>query len=175
MKSGIKIIKDDTVKIASSIKALGAQRVMVGFPADEKPREDGSDITNAALGYIHNFGSPEANIPAREFMAPGILIAKDKIIANLKYAGKQILVGNTQGMTDAFDAAGQEAATGIKQKIVQGPFEPLKPATITARRRRSKGSTYRRIATSNSEVTPLIDTGRMWRAVTWVLRKAGGK
>ena len=67
-------------------------------------------------------------------------------------------------------AAGQSAATAAQTRIREGIAPPLAQATVTARRRRSKGAKYRRKATSPSEVTPLIDTGQLLRSITYVFR-----
>jgi hypothetical protein len=78
-------------------------------------------------------------------------------------------------------AVGQIAKQGIQMKIVDGPFEPLSPATLRARARRG-GEIGRAAMTELASradgnepdaetARPLNDTGQMRNAVNYVIRK----
>jgi hypothetical protein len=163
MKSGVFITKDKTKQILAGIAALPKKDVLVGIPQDKGPRkndEADNDITNAQLGYIHNFGAPEANIPQREFLAPGIKDVQAKINEYFAQAGKAALAGNFATMDRALHAAGLAAKLGVQNKINNGPFLPLAPSTLAARLRRGRTGTV-----------PLIDTAQLRNSITYVIRE----
>ena len=161
-------IKDNSAAIAQALRDLSRRRVLVGVPAANNQRDDGG-IGNAALAYIHNFGAPEANIPARPFMEPGIAAAQPAITTAFDYAIRAALKGDSTKVNANLVIAGTKAVSAIHQVIQAGIPPPLKPATVAARRRRSKGSTYRRKASVASDTTPLIDTGELLKSITYVV------
>lgn len=171
MKNGLEMVQDNMKAVLASFQRLTQQEVLVGIPAVKASRDSGG-MTNAALGYIHETGSPAANIPARPFLRPGIRDAKDKIAKYFRQAGDAALAGDAERVTRAMGAAGQSAASAAQARIRAGIPPALKPGTISNRRRRSKGSSYRRKATTAAEVTPLIDTGQLLRSITFVVQKA---
>lgn len=167
---GLKTIVDRTRAVSQALNTLASTRVMVGIPAEKAGRRN-SPIDNAALGYIHELGAPEANIPARPFLVPGVASAQREVEGYLRQASDAAFDGNMGKMLRALNAAGLKAATAVKKKISEGIPPPLKPSTIRKRRIRSPGSSYRRKATGAGDVKPLIDTAQMLRAITYVLRK----
>lgn len=160
MKSGVFITKDRVKKVLGAIATLPQQDVLVGVPGDESVRDAGSSITNAALAYIHDNGAPEANIPARPFMHPGIDAARDDIAAQFRKGGKAALSGNHAGMENALHAAGIKAQASIRARITDGIPPALAASTLAARRRRGRTGD-----------TPLVDTGQLRNSVTYVLRQ----
>lgn len=168
MTTAIRLVTDHTDAFMRGVKLLEKEQVLVGVPAEKAPRDaqeaKGRTINNAALAYIHNFGSPGQNIPPRPFMDPGITNVKDEITARMQKAGEAALDGRADTVRNNFEAVGLIAATSVKLKIREGPFQPLKPATIRARQRRAKK------ALSASEIRPLIDTAQMLNAMTYVIR-----
>lgn len=185
MKSGIFVTRDSTKQVFDCLKKLPDQDVLVGIPEQEATREDDDPVNNAMLGYIHEFGAPEANIPARPFLVPGVRDVKDRVSNFLKQAGKAALAGDSDKVTKAFHAAGLVASASVKNRIVSGDFQPLAEATLKARARRkgkgkgvalSKGAQAEldSRAAGNAPGTefakPLNDTGQMRNAVTYVLR-----
>jgi len=162
----------DTVpKLMAALSALEGRDVLVGVPAADTQRtvplfgkvqgpqkEDG--ITNAALAYIHNTGSPANNIPARPFMEPGIMAAEDKITKALANTGRAVLDGDLAAMDKGLNSVGIVASSAIKNKITSGPFEPLKKSTLSARRRRGRTGTR-----------PLVDTAQLRNSINYVVRE----
>lgn len=163
VKTGVTITKDNLKKVTLAMANLTKKRVLVGIPAtntERKPENNEStQLTNAALGYIHNYGAPEANIPARPFMEPGIKDAQSRIETALASASKAALSFDADGTTQALDKAGLIAQSSIRNKINEGPFEPLAPSTIKARQRRGV-----------SRTKPLIDTGQLRNSITYVIK-----
>lgn len=160
MKSGVHVILDQVAKVTQGISMLAGVRVMVGIPSSTAGRKEGP-ITNAALGYIHENGAPEVNIPARPFLIPGVKNAEVQNIEDFRKVGKLALEGKPAAAEKGFHAAGLHASNAVRAKITEGPFAPLKPATLAARRSRGRTGTK-----------PLIDTGQLRAAITYVLRKA---
>lgn len=163
-------IERRVLKVADNLPALGRslanltdQQVLAGVPA-EKTQRDVEDrvipeITNAALAYIHNFGSPTQNIPPREFMYSGIANVKDEVTVHMSRAAQAALTGDKTLVDRHLHAAGLTAQNGIRRKITTGPFAPLAASTLAARRRRGHTGTR-----------PLIDTGQLRASISYVIR-----
>jgi hypothetical protein len=155
--------KSNTAQFRKALEGLLKREVLVGIPAanaarDPEPGEK-AVATNALLGYVHEYGSPAKNIPARPFLHPGIANARADIEVHMKKAGQLALAGKSDEIGQELEKVGLIAQVSVQKKITDGPFEPLKPATLAARRRR--GRTGDR---------PLLDTGQLRRAITYVVR-----
>jgi hypothetical protein len=167
MAKPLHVKQDNTANLAAALKTLVAYKVMVGVPAEKTDRRQegrGKQITNAALSYIHNNGAPEVGIPARPFLIPGVKGAQNAISEQFRIAGRMALEGKDKEVMKAFIRAGLIAQNSVRKKITDGPFAPLKPATIAARKRRFKSR-------KNTQVRPLINTGQLRAAQTFVIRK----
>lgn len=160
MRSGVKIKVDKLREISKAVAQAPGTQVLVGVPSNTSRRDDDGPITSADLGYIHEFGAPEANIPARPFLYPGIREAKSKVTRYLKQGALAAMDRDFEKMGRALGAAGQVAASSVQRHITEGPFVPLAAGTLAARRRRGRTGTR-----------PLIDTGQLRRSITWVVRK----
>ena len=155
--------KDVAAKVFAATKLLTKTDVLVGIPASENARDDGP-IGNAALGYLHDTGSPANNIPARPFMGPGIAEGKSEITRQFRKAGDAAMRGDKAGVLAGLTGAGIAAENAVKKKITEGPFVPLSEKTIKARQRRGR-----------TGIKPLIDTGQLRRSITHVLRTRNAK
>jgi hypothetical protein len=162
---------DKLAEIEAAIRELARTQLLVGIPAEKDPRP-GEPIGNAAIGYIQNFGSPAANIPAREWLGPGIESVQGDIEAGMRAAGEAAGAGDIAKAEQIMDAVGITARNGVVAYISSNIPPPLAESTIRNRRRRSKGSTYRRKAVSASDVTTLIDSGQLRASVSWVKHKS---
>ena len=148
--------------LRKSLRTLERSQVLVGVPAEKAGRDPSKQkgtINNAALGYIHNYGSPTANIPPRPFLEPGIKDNQNSITPYLGKAAAAAISGNPLGVQKHLTSAGIKAVSGVKRKIDVGPFVPLKPGTLAARRRRGRTGTK-----------PLLDTGQLRNAISFVIR-----
>lgn len=163
MKSGVFVTKDKTKAILAATKSLPDKDVLVGIPEDKSARTNDdptNNLNNAQLGYIHNFGAPEANIPQREFLEPGIKNAQAQINNYFKQAGQAAASGDAGKLDRCLHAAGLAAKLGVQNKINEGPFLPLAPGTLAARRRRGR-----------TGVKPLLDTAQLRNAINYVIRE----
>jgi hypothetical protein len=162
VKTGLIVLVDNVAKMAEGIEVLASKRTMVGVPADKTERKDG-EINNAALAYIHNNGAPEANIPARPFMEPGVESVAKEIRDGIGKAGEFALDGRPDAVERQYNRVGAIARDAIKAKITDGPFAPLKPSTIASRKSKRKSR-------KNTEITPLVDTAAMRNSINYVVR-----
>ena len=155
----VEVVKDITDKVLANIQKMVAQRLLVGIPAEKAPRK-GDPINNAALGFIHENGSPARNIPARPFLVPGVREATPKCLAVLKQYGKAALKDPAQ-IEKGLNAAGLIAQAAVKKRIVsQEGFSPLKAGTLAARKRKGfKGE------------KALIRTGQLLNSITYVVKE----
>lgn len=188
MTASLKVRLDKFKEFVDGINALTQRDVLVGVPDSGATRQDETPgpMNNATLAYIHDNGSPAANIPARPFMRPGIKAAQEKIEARLKNAATAALDGQKQKIDDQLSAAGMVAATSIKKEINDGDFAPLSPSTV-AGRARSRGTKSRRkaeleylemvrndvppeLAQGVAGIHPLVNTGQLRNSITYVLR-----
>ena len=69
-------------------------------------------------------------------------------------AVRRALGGDSTALTNMLDLAGVIGVRAVQDKIMTGPFAPLQPRTI-ARKKSSR---------------PLIDTGQLRQAVSYVVR-----
>ncbi|MGA3827388.1 hypothetical protein [Pseudomonas chlororaphis] len=158
----MKITKDAVSKVLASIQDLANKQVLVGIPASKTERKEGDEepINNAQLGYIHEYGSPKANIPARPFLNPGVNRSQESINNHLQKAAKAAIDGNSEKVDVELNATGLIAQAGARNEITNGDLAPLAESTLEARRRRGR-----------SGVKPLIDTGQLRNAITYVIRE----
>jgi hypothetical protein len=191
----VSFIKSDKLKIILvGINDLVRKKVLVGFPESTDARQDddnGSPMNNATLAYIHENGSPAANIPARPFLVPGVEDSLSKVEGALKKAAQNTLDRKTGAVDANLNQAGIVASMSVKNKINDGDFAPLKPSTVSNRRnsrdtksmRKSEKEYMELIASgaqaagmslseieSASGVKPLVNTAQMRNAVTYVIR-----
>ena len=167
MKPGVTVTKDDTAKVLASIRAMSREKVLVGVPAPNARRrnEDGKyldPIDNAALGYVHENGSPRAHIPPRPFLIPGVRYAAPKFLPVLRAAAQEgFRDGNAVHVGLA--RAGLVAVSTVKQylkSLALNGAAQLAESTLKARKRQGfQGE------------SPLIRTGQLLNSLTFVVRK----
>lgn len=150
--------KDNVPAFKKALETIIQEQVLVGVPATKADRKEGP-ISNAALAYIHNTGSPAQNIPARPFMEPGIKDAQDTIVKLMKQVAQAALHGNRDAVLRGLNAVGLKVASAIKSRIQSNTPPPLSPGTIAARKRRG-------ITRENT----LIDKGELRNSISYVLQ-----
>lgn len=169
----IEVTKDGYKAVLARIKGLTKSEVLVGIPDANAPRSNDEDedrkasggpLNNAEIGYVHEYGVPEKNIPARPFLLPGVRGAKERVAKVLAAGVNKTLKGDAEAASVALTKAGLIAETSVKSRIDEGPFAALSDVTLAQRRRRGR-----------SGEKPLIDTAQMQRAVTHVVRPKGEK
>lgn len=162
MPATVRITQDRVDAMFKSVSELAKQQVLVGIPSTTAGRNNpkGQSITNAQIGYIHEFGSPRNNIPPRPFLRPGVSNATDRVEKMMRKAALFALDGKMQDVQNSLHAMGLVAVSAVRAKITSGPFIPLSPVTIAKRRARGVLRTK-----------PLIDTGQLRQAITYVIRR----
>lgn len=175
LKISVSIERDNVALIAKSLQRLTLDRVLVGVPGEKSDRqpddEGGGPVTNAGLAYIHDNGSPEQNIPARPFMAPGVAAAREQIIGRMRAGALKALDGNADAVEKVQHSVGMIAMRAIQKRITDGPFAPLAPLTV--KRRMARALKTGKLKFGPVILRPLIDTGQLRRAINYVIRRKG--
>lgn len=129
--------------------------VLVGVPVGAKPEEDGTPM--AMIAAVHEFGSPEQNIPERSFLRGGIRRGMPKFSA-LNEKNLRAVVQGESTVSQAMGQLGALAAGEVKREFTTADFAPLKQSTIDARKRRFGKASSR----------PLIASGNLRQSITWI-------
>lgn len=158
MADFVEVVVDRVDELMKEIGELATKKVMVGYTAGST--RSGSPLTNAVLAYVHEHGSPVHNIPARPFLFPAVNGIRDEAVRMLQKAAEFQLDKKPGDAENTLMALGQVGVDAVKAKLVSGPFAPLAPATLAARRRAGISSTK-----------PLLATMQMLQATTYVIRK----
>lgn len=182
--------------IVEALYTMADAEVLVGFPQEttERKMETGETdnygkpiisvekdeaLTNAQLAYIHDNGAPEAHIPARPFMLPGIESAMPRIKSRMTQIPRAVLQrgGGALVVEQGLIGVGLIAKLAIQNKINEGIPPPLSDRTLRARARKGrKGAGIELLsrehgyAPSMDFAKPLIDTAQMRNAVNFVIR-----
>jgi len=163
-KPTLTVTSDFTEDFNKIIKRFKNDTVLVGIPESESSREkEDTDITNAALLAINNFGSPQNNIPARPVMEIGIRKAQTEIAEIFKNGAIKALSEGLSALPILYERAGIVASTSIKKVInSQEGIEAPAASTLDAREARGFKGTK-----------ALIVTGQMRNAITYVVKGEG--
>jgi len=184
--TGVQVTRKSFDDVLAVTRKILDTEVLVGVPEDTTERPpglgpvDADAPTNAVLAYIHDQGAPEANIPQREFMRPGIASVLPEIQRKLGIVMKLAMRGNEVAADMALDQVGMVAVSGIMNLIDAGIPPPLADYTLRKRNARTKkGSKSAQIemarrargeAPSVQIVKPLIDTGELRKSIKYVKR-----
>lgn len=170
--------------LVDALNELADMEVLVGYPEDGTAREDATEPTNAELAYIHDNGAPEAKIPQRSFMVPGIEAAMPAIEKGLTDTLKAVLRTQDTSKVDAgLTRVGFAAANSIKRTINAGVPPPLSERTLKKRLQSGrkggagarKGAALELAARAAGKVAgtefakPLVDTAQLRNAATFVV------
>lgn len=167
--------------VTADIKLLVGVELLVGFPAETSGRDESGEeqgpITNAALGYIHETGMPEQNIPARPFLAPAIEENKEMIEKRLAGIAKKVLAGDKNAVEVGYQSLGLKMQAAIRNKINEGIPPPLAASTLRARAARGRKGAQEELdarrqgeAPGTVNAKPLVDSGQMRNAVNYAIR-----
>ncbi|WP_413206720.1 hypothetical protein [Rhodospirillum sp. A1_3_36] len=167
-------------RIKRAMTLLKGSELLVGIPAEENTRE-GEPIGNAAIGYIQEFGAPEAGIPARAFLYPGMKAAAKDITDLLADAARAALRGDAGGVMAGFHAAGQVAVNAVTARFVDNDWPALSKATLAARWRAQTPQPQQqagqrrkpRPVQAPDKSNPLMDSRSLIRSITYVIRRRG--
>ncbi|MEI6807032.1 MAG: hypothetical protein WCK49_11125 [Myxococcaceae bacterium] len=131
-------------RIIGNIKNAAKQAyVSIGIHQEQGSKAHG-EFTVAQIAAVHEYGSPENNIPQRSFIRDTHDLNLRANLKRLKRMQEQVLMGKLT-QHEALTFLGEVASKQMTSRINQGIAPALKPATI-----KHKGSS-----------TPLIDTGQL--------------
>lgn len=150
-------------RLTRTLKFMKENYVMVGIP-QKKSRRPGEPVTNAELLFIHSFGSPINNVPARPVIEPAIKDDKDRLSKMLKRSATLSLEGKEEEAVEQLKLTGMRGQN-ISRAWFTSPkngWPPNSPSVAAAKRK--KGST---------EPKPLIDTGELRKSIIYVVVKKG--
>ena len=169
MKKPVLSVQQD-IKLDSldkNLDALMKKAIYVGIArgSDKDTRNDEAP-NNSDLGYIHEFGEPSKNIPARPFLRPSIE-KYDKVIAkDMSKAITQTLSGNQRLSDETLERLAIKCASQVKQYMATADFVPLSPYTIRNRwKNQGRGMRKAEIDMNIDQNRPLIDTGALLGAI----------
>lgn len=166
-KAQMKLRRDKHLK---ELEKLSKSEIYVGFPESAK-NEDG--LTIAKYARWNNYGtfthdengSTTKRIPSRPFFTEGFYYEKyqERRTKLAKHLVKQISEGKLTA-EEACGRMGAEAVNNVRDSISTGPWAPNSEATKARKLAKSKGKK------SKYGVKPLIDTGDMINAVTYIVK-----
>jgi len=125
--------------------------VKIGLLSKKNQREN-SELTNAEIAVIHEFGAPMARIPERSFLR-STFDEKNREWARITSEIVKKVDIRLMSTSEGLSLLGLTAVNDVKSKLRKGPFVPLSPITIKRR-------------TGNS-IKPLIDTAQMINSITF--------
>ncbi len=162
MKASVTATVQNLSALHKAMRKLEKTVVEVGVPEEKTERKNEAErkeaeMNNATLAYIHEHGSPDANIPARPFLTPGIKKAQPQIVKFLKEAGQAALAGKESGVTTAYNKAGLTAQNSVRAVFTDNDWPQVSDA-----RQKEKGE---------GKTNPLIETGQLRKSITYVVGK----
>lgn len=150
------MIRRTPTDLTHLIDELGKKQIKVGFFSHSK-YPDGKPIAGVAM--VQELGSVKQNIPSRKFMGPSLKNGAENYKKGIVRAFRQAADGGS--LEVGLSAVGEVAAGDVKQGIIDVKSPPLKESTIAARARRHHAG--------KASDKPLVDTGQMLQAVTYVV------
>jgi len=157
---GARAIDQNPNAIRAKIAALHENlRVTVGIQGPQVGQADSRGTTIGDLAAIHEFGDSRGRIPVRSWLRGWFDARQAATLAAIRKGYEQVLAGKIT-VRQLADAIGVRAVAEIQTRWVQrGTFVENAPSTIAR-----KGSSM-----------PLIDTGVLRAAVTFVVHPSAGK
>lgn len=138
-------------------------------PSGDKGSDTRDGITNAELAAVHEFGSRDGRIPERSF----IRSTYDAKLASYKEDLKKLVKGIYEQKVTierALGIMGAKMSGDMKRAVTSGAGIPPPNAPSTLRAKLGKGKPG-----SKKQPRPLIDTGRLIGALTWLVLRVQGK
>lgn len=156
MSDESKIVKSDFSGLDKFVKAISTNMIVkVGIFGAKNPRRDQKGtLTNAEVGFIHEFGTDK--IPKRSFLRMPLFLYGDDILAMVKKSGaaKKLAAGKGVQVLADLGIACENVILRAFDSGGWGDWAPNAPSTI--RRKSKKG---------RRSDSPLIDTGQLRRSI----------
>lgn len=155
---------------------LDSVSLLIGIPEENAGGSSGG-LNNVQLAYLHSRGSPVNKMPARPFIEPaieqkGVL---DKIAGCFGRAFEAAILGDAGTMRKELEFAGIYGSNAVKAYMGSAALAPNAPITVSGGWMRNKVSGKPVYVKGKGSAAPLIDTGSLRAAVTYVLDEGGGK
>ena len=135
-------------QFVKNMEDLRKLAVYVGFTEESGSYDDGTTI--AQIAAYNEFGT--STIPARPFMQDTVNQNQEAIVASIEQA--MTMIKNWTPAKEILNRIGVSSVALMQKQIRDGQYEPNSPVTVAI-----KGSSH-----------PLIDTGRMWQSIHYVIR-----
>jgi hypothetical protein len=161
MKSVLTVTADFTQDVNEIIKSFQNDDVLIGIPEEKTDRKgEGTEIGNASLLAINEFGSPINNIPARPVMSIGIRNAQEEIADQFKKALQDAFKKGLPALSTYYNRIGIIASNSVK-KAINSQEGILPPSESTLKARKARGF---------KGTKALIVTGQMRNAITYIVK-----
>ena len=152
----IKEFKESVIKVGLPEKVGGAIH-------------EGSDLTVAQIGAVHEYGSPENNIPKRSFIREP-LINEEKKITNFIKSRFSAVGSNSMSAKKALEQIGNMGASISKGSFTKNNWEANSDITINGGWMIKNGKSF--FVKGKKKSTPLIDSGQLRNSITYVVEKS---
>lgn len=154
----------------------------VGIPKEKNDRSifNGSETTNAVIGYLNEFGSIgkipvagidgkhiEVKIPPRPHLRPGFKRSINFIRVQLKKGLRDKLLNGGNKYRFYLNECGSFAIRNVKRIITSGELEPLHKVGKAIRYLRNK-KRFRNYEVDDAK--PLLDTNQYYNALSYKVR-----
>lgn len=141
--------------------------VRVGFVGDSgEARHEDSDLTNAHIASILEWGYPEGNIEARPAVGPSFDANLDKYQALCRRVAEGVSSGKVTA-EQGLGLLGAQMAADLKDFIVGGaPIAPENRPSVKERKMRKATNTKWGIRT-------WVDSGALVDSITWIVVSEG--
>lgn len=153
MKPKVSVTGGD--KLAQRLRQIRDQfaktpTVLVGVPKAAGSDEDGTKI--AVIAAVQEFGSSDGRIPERSFLRVPLSAEQKRFTETIRRMVPEVVHG-TATTRQMLDMVGDQAVGVVQQAISEGIAPANAPSTV-----KRKGSS-----------TPLVDTGALSGAITYVI------
>ncbi len=168
-------------KFFENVHTIKESYVKVGVLGDDRgaEREPGSDLTVAEIAVVQEYGTKDGHIPSRPFMRSTFDAERNNLLKLAQQLIAHVSEGK-QSVARGLEILGAYLANAAKKRITAGAIPPPNaPSTALAKAKKGKAaSQFRGPATLGkalgqvgavASVKPLIDTGRLLNAITWVV------
>jgi len=142
-------------KLRADVAKFEGAKVNVGVLASKggnAPHDGGKGITLIELAAVHEFGSPEANVPERSFLRRTFIEQAQPFGEVCAKVAKGIVLGRF-APPQALTIIGEWGVAAVRRTITEGDGVPPPNAEST---KKAKGSSR-----------PLVDTGQLLNAVAY--------
>jgi hypothetical protein len=119
-------------EIIGKIERANGKSTKVGVVGAAARRRMASGLTVAQVAAVHEFGSPEANVPERSFIRAAVDDNRDAIVDEVDRVCGAILEPGPDELRAGLETIGAQVAGFIQDKIRSGLEPALEASTVEA-------------------------------------------